>query len=218
MLSTLQFLLSSFYLFIFQNALVVVKGLVERRATVSRATLDHITWCLIALISWVSSAHITGGKQEWYVCWTPSFLDKWVEYPYKCTKEGGGHSFQVFPYLAMKECQCWQYNSNYQISVVDMHHYIVKMGYSYLSEPEWTVHKQIEKWTYLVYTWTIKEAHLTKIGLGVMPSYVLCGSKPTTYSELRSLTLWTCAPSADPKTVFEQPLSCSLLFILPFQV
>ena len=61
MLSTLQFLP-----FVFQNALVVVKGLVERRATVSRSTLDHITWCLIALISWVSSAHITSGKQEWY--------------------------------------------------------------------------------------------------------------------------------------------------------
>ena len=32
----------------------------------------------------------------------------------------------------------------------------------------------------------------------------------TNYSELRSWTLWTCAPSAHSKTVFHQPSRCSL--------
>ena len=40
----------------------------------------------------------------------------------------------------------------------------------------------------------------------------------TNYSEIRSWTLWTCAPSAHPKTVFHQPSRCSSCLQVHFRV
>jgi len=54
---------SFFPTFIFQGALDLVKGLMGRKANINRSTLDHITWCLVALISFVSNAHITDGRR-----------------------------------------------------------------------------------------------------------------------------------------------------------
>jgi len=45
------------------GALDLVKGLMGRKANINRSTLDHITWCLVALISFVSNAHITDGRR-----------------------------------------------------------------------------------------------------------------------------------------------------------